>query len=101
MNKLQEKAKELLTIADSFGIDYQIENREGHNSGIIYAVIIDYKTTQGKFYTEISYTETEKARAESWEKIGNKWERVSLKSLPDYFRYHAEENRKQPKRVCA
>lgn len=101
MNKLQEKANELIAIANSFGIEYEIENREGHNNGILYAVIIDWKTTEGRFYTNVSYTETEKARAETWEKMGGRWERVSLKSLPDYFRYHAEQNQKQPQKVSA
>ena len=101
MNKLEEKAKEILAIADSFGIEYEIENRTGHNSQEVYLINIDYKTTGSKFYSCISYTETERARVESWEKMGGRWERVSVKSLPDYFEYHAKENQKQPQLVRA
>ena len=101
MNKLEEKAAELIAIADSFGIEYEIENRLGHDSQDLYLVIINYKTTQGRFYSSVQYSETKKASVETWEHIGSRRERVSLKSLPDFFRYHAEENQKQPQKVSA
>jgi hypothetical protein len=84
MNKLQEKANELIAIANSFGIECQTQERGD------YAVDVFYKVRGGRLVSVISYTDNGRARVETRESNARKIEKVSLKSLPEILEYHGE-----------
>jgi hypothetical protein len=90
MNKLQEKAAELLDLA----------NQQNNPGNVVWingaSVLIEYS---GNLYSRITLTETGRARVESWESAGRKTENISLKALPDYLRYHAERLQEQKEKA--
>ena len=84
MNKLQEKATELIAIAEDYGIETQTQERAD------YAIDIFYKIRGGRLVSVISYTDNGRARVETRESNARKIEKVSLKSLPELLEYHGE-----------
>jgi hypothetical protein len=101
VNKLIEKARDITAVADSCGVDYETEYCESYGTNVLYLINIKYKTTEGSFYSSIQYSETKKASVETWEHMGGRRERVSLKALPDYLSYHAKRNLEFPEKVSA
>lgn len=89
MNKLEEKAQELLTMALNHGLTCQVIERPNY-------IEINYQTAprEGQLYSFISYTETERASVETYERHGGKRTRVSMKALPDYFEWHSKQLKK-------
>jgi hypothetical protein len=86
MNKLQEKAAELIAIGESYGLEPQVSRASD------FFVCVDYNQS---LYSQISFTETGKVSVKSFERYGRKTESVSLKSLSDYLRFFGEEKRKR------
>jgi hypothetical protein len=86
MNKLQEKATELIAMGESYGLEPQITTASD------FLVCVDYNQ---KLHTEISFTETGKVSVKSFQRLGRKTESVSLIALSDYLRFFGEEKRKR------
>jgi hypothetical protein len=86
MNKLQEKATELIAMGESYGLEPQISRASD------FFVCVDYN---GNLYTQISFTQTGKVSVKSFERVGRRTENVSLKALSDYLRFFGEEKRKR------
>ena len=84
MNKLQEKAAELVAMANSHGLETQTQERGD------YAIDIIYKIRGGRLVSVISYTSNGRASVETRESNARKIERVSLKSLPEILEYFGE-----------
>jgi hypothetical protein len=82
MNKLQEKAIELIALGESYGYTPEI-----HTTGLDGCfVYVFYNNNIGSL---ISFTETGKVRVESWERTYKKIN-ISLKNLPDYLEDYKE-----------
>jgi len=79
MNKLEEKANELIAIAKMFGLE--ADSRPRGND----FVDIEYHTKKARIYTLISYTETGKVKIDTWETNGRKRETVPAKYLGELF----------------
>ena len=86
MNKLQEKAVELIAMGESYGLDPEV-SRESD-----FLVCVDYNQN---LYTQISFTQTGKVSVKSFNRVGRRTENVSLKALGDYLRFFGEEKRKR------
>ena len=84
MNKLQEKAAELVAMANSFGIECQTQERGD------YAVDVIYKVRGSRLISFIAYTNSNRASVETRESNARKVEKISLKSLPELLEYHGE-----------
>jgi hypothetical protein len=79
MNKLEEKAAEVIAIAKVFGL-----KAESHPRGNEF-VDIRYATEKANIYTLISYTETGRVKVETWERNARKSETVAAKYLGELF----------------
>ena len=79
MNKLQEKANELIALAKDNGLEANSRPR-GNDF-----VDIEYTTKRARIYTMISYTETGRVKVDTWETNGRKRETVPAKYLGDLF----------------
>ena len=86
MNKLQEKATELIAMGESYGLEPEV-SRQGD-----FLVCVDYNQN---LYSQISFTKTGKVSVKSFERLGRKTETVSLKALSDYLRFFGEVKRKR------
>lgn len=86
MNKLQDKASQLVATAEFYGLKCEVIERP-------YYIEVNYETAprEGQLYSFIQYSETERASVETYEKHGGKRTRVSMKALPDYFEWHAKQ----------
>ena len=89
MNKLQDKASQLVKMAQLHGLNCEVIERPMY-------IELKYETapSEGAFYSFIQYSETERASVETWEMYGGKRVRVSMKALPDYFDWHAKQLKK-------
>jgi hypothetical protein len=79
MNKLEEKATELIAIAKMFGLEANSRPRGNE------FVDIEYHTKKARIYTLISYTETGRVKIDTWETNGRKRETVPAKYLGELF----------------
>jgi hypothetical protein len=95
MNKLQEKATELIALAGSCGIETITQTRGN------YAVDIEYKVRKGRLISTITYTETGRVSIATWESYPAFSNRVSLKNLGDYLKAHARDMAEHAERIGA
>jgi hypothetical protein len=95
MNKLEEKAAELIAIAKMFGLE-----AESHTRGNEF-VDIRYITEKANIYTLISYTETNRVKIETWERNAGKTEKVAVKYLGELFKYVAATEARHARKASA
>jgi hypothetical protein len=80
MDKLQDKARELVALGKSYGYTPEIDPANE------YFVYVFYNNSIGSL---LSLTETGKVRVESWER-GRKRTNISLKNLPEHLQGYKE-----------
>jgi hypothetical protein len=80
MNKLQEKANELVALGESYGYAPEIDPANEH------FVYVFYNNSIGSL---LSFTETGKVRVESWER-GRKRTNISLTNLASHLQGYKE-----------
>jgi hypothetical protein len=86
LNKLEEKAAELIALGQSYGLNPTTETVKDHT------IYITYSRGLGSV---ITYTEKGKASAHNYEKTARKTETISAKNLPDFLKFYAaRENKK-------
>jgi hypothetical protein len=95
MNKLEEKATELVAIAKMFGLEAQSHARGNE------FVDIRYTTDKANIYTLISYTETNRVKVETWERNAGKTEKVATKYLGELFAYVAASEKRHAEKADA
>jgi hypothetical protein len=95
MNKLQEKATELIEIAKVFGLEAHARPRGDE------FVDIEYITKKSRIYTCLSYTETGKVRIDTWETNAGKRETVPAKYLGELFSYVAATEKRHAQKASA
>jgi hypothetical protein len=81
MDKLQDKARELVALGESYGYTPEIDPTENGNF-----VYVFYNNSIGSL---LSFTETGKVKIESWER-GRKRTNISLKNLPEHLQGYKE-----------
>jgi hypothetical protein len=81
MNKLEEKAAELVALGESYGYTPNTDSRA--NGQFVYVFY------NHKLRSLISFTETGKVKVESWERDG-KTINISLKNLAGYLQGYKE-----------
>jgi hypothetical protein len=84
MNKLQEKANELIAIAQSYGIECETT---GANPD--YALKVKYKVG-GLFYSVISRDHLGEINITNWDKSDGRLNRVFSPFLKQYFEHYAK-----------
>jgi hypothetical protein len=82
MNKLQEKANELVALGESYGYAPEIDP-SGNGEHYVY---VFYNNSIGSL---LSFTETGKVRVESWER-GRKRTNISLTNLASHLQGYKE-----------
>ena len=86
MNKLEEKAAQLIALGESWGLTPTKETVKDHTIYITYARGLG---------SVITYTEKGKASVYSYENTARKRETVSTKNLPQYLSFYAARERKK------
>jgi hypothetical protein len=79
MNKLEEKAAELIALAKDNGLEAASRKR-GED-----IIDIEYFTKRARIQTLITYTETGRVKVDTWEWTAKKRETVPAKYLGDLF----------------
>lgn len=82
MNKLQEKARELVALGQSYGLDPKIE---GQSDWVVY---VDYTNA---ITSSIYFTDTGKVSVETWDHKGRRKEKVSFKNLAEVLEYEVKD----------
>jgi hypothetical protein len=81
MDKLQDKATELIAMAESQGITAKISYQSEHY------IYLDYSD---RISSHISYTYTGKVSVKSWEDWGYRRNAISTKNLATYLQDYAQ-----------
>jgi hypothetical protein len=89
MNALEVKANELADMARAYGLEPEIEVRGD------WLVFVRYS---GRFYSQVSYTNTEKVSVKSWDSDGVSRESVALKHLDEVLKYVGERKKNADER---
>jgi len=82
MNKLQDKARELVALGQTYGLEPKIE---GQSDWVVY---VDYTNNLTSL---IYFTDTEKVRVETWDYSGRRKEKIALKNLDQVLEYVAKD----------
>lgn len=78
--ELRTKAQELIAQGAGYGLEPKIDWESRLAIHITYAP---------RLFSVVTHTETGKVRVESFERMGRRTEKISLKNLPDYLEYAA------------
>ena len=82
MNKLQEKAAELVALGESYGLKPKID---GQSDWVVY---VDYTN---EITSLIYFTDTGKVCVETWDYKGRRKEKVALKNLEQVLEYEVKD----------
>jgi hypothetical protein len=82
MNKLEEKAAELVALGESYGLKPKIE---GQSDWVVY---VDYTNA---ITSSIYFTDTGKVSVETWDHNGRRKEKVALKNLAEVLEYEVKD----------
>jgi hypothetical protein len=82
MNKLQEKAAELVALGESYGLEPKT------NSQSDWVVYVDYTNA---ITSLIYFTDTGKVCVETWDYKGRRKEKVALKNLEEVLEYEVKD----------
>jgi hypothetical protein len=84
MNKLEQKASELIAMAEAYGIETKTQQRGD------YALDILYKVKGSRILSVITYTDSGRASVETYESTPRKKTKISLNALADHLEYYSE-----------
>ncbi len=90
MNKLQDKARELVALGQTYGLEPKIE---GQSDWVVY---VDYTNN---ITSLIYFTDTEKVRVETWDYSGRRKEKIALKNLEQVLEYVAKDIKDREQRA--
>jgi hypothetical protein len=80
MNKLQDRAREILALSKGYGLTPQLEKVEEELIKIKHA---------NQFWTVVSLTPRGRVSVYSVEKVNGRYWDIATKNLPDYLEKHA------------
>ncbi len=93
MDKLQDKARELVALGQKYGLDPKIE---GQSDWVVY---VDYTNN---ITSLIFYTDTEKVSVQTWDyNGGRRKEKIALKNLEQTLEYVAKDIKDREARAKA
>ena len=85
MNKLQDRARELLALSKGYGLTPQLEKVEDETIKIKHA---------DQFWSVVSLTPRGRVSVFSIEKVNGRYWDIATKNLPDYFEKYARRAKK-------
>jgi hypothetical protein len=85
MNKLQDKAREILALSKGYGLTPQLEQVEDDRIRIKHA---------NQFWTVVSLTPRGRVSVFSIEKVNGRYWDIATKNLPEYLEKHARREKK-------
>jgi hypothetical protein len=86
MNKLQDKAREILALSKGYGLTPQLEKVEEEVIKIKHAY---------QFWTVVSLTPRGRVSVYSAEKVNGRFWDIATKNLPEYLEKHARREKKE------